>query len=190
MAVTGRGGRVGGTFVTPSRPGSITKNVIIKNGTGRQFRGGSTWVAFGGHTAGQNAPFAGMQAVTTVHSHPVWDHRIDHLWNGHRYHWVNNAWYIADTGEYPYAPITQADQNPLYDEPAAMAGTGGAFNSQIPTTEAAVQSALEDAGYYTGAIDGTLNQGTVQAIAHFQRDHGVPPTGQVDDALLSVLFSR
>ena len=42
-----------------------------------------------------------------------------------------------------------------------------------------VQTALQNAGFYKGAIDGKVGSGTKSAIAQFQKDNGLTPDGLV-----------
>ena len=50
-----------------------------------------------------------------------------------------------------------------------------------------VQVALQDAGYYSGAITGSLNFEMRAALANFQRDYGLPITGAIDEATVQTL---
>lgn len=50
-----------------------------------------------------------------------------------------------------------------------------------------IQQRLKDLGYYAGAIDGTLNWETTQAIKEFQYDYGVSATGVVDTQTANLL---
>ena len=43
-----------------------------------------------------------------------------------------------------------------------------------------LQRALRDAGYYQGAIDGTLDRDVRQALIRFQNDRGFVPSGRID----------
>lgn len=51
----------------------------------------------------------------------------------------------------------------------------------------AIQQKLKDLGYYNGAIDGTMNWETTQAIKAFQFDYGVEQTGTVGPKTASLL---
>lgn len=55
------------------------------------------------------------------------------------------------------------------------------------STAFSVQRALADRGYYYGAIDGEIGPASRDAIARFQSEHGLAPTGMIDNALLSDL---
>ena len=49
------------------------------------------------------------------------------------------------------------------------------------------QEQLARLGYYTGKIDCKLGPQTIRAIKNFQRDHGLKPTGILDEATLRAL---
>lgn len=51
----------------------------------------------------------------------------------------------------------------------------------------AVQQALYQRGYYNGAIDGDIGPMSRLAIANFQADNGLEPTGLIDETLVSYL---
>lgn len=48
-----------------------------------------------------------------------------------------------------------------------------------------VQQELARAGYYRGAIDGVIGNGTRNAIRAYERDNGLRVDGRIDDRLLS-----
>lgn len=52
----------------------------------------------------------------------------------------------------------------------------------------AIQEVLTDCGYYRGPIDLIYGGGTQSAIKCFQRDKGLPPTGEVDAATWRKIF--
>jgi len=51
----------------------------------------------------------------------------------------------------------------------------------------ALQTALRDAGYYDGAVDGVYGPATVDAVETLQKAHGLPSTGTVDKATADAL---
>lgn len=61
-----------------------------------------------------------------------------------------------------------------------------------PETHKAVQQALRDKGYYSGAIDGRVGPMTRKAYLKFRSDRGIsrPPSGalKLDDAVARELF--
>ncbi len=50
-----------------------------------------------------------------------------------------------------------------------------------------IQTALKNAGFYTGAIDGKIGAKTKKAIAEFQKANGLTPDGKVGPKTWSVL---
>ena len=54
-------------------------------------------------------------------------------------------------------------------------------------TIANVQVALQQAGYYTGPITGSLDVQTRAALANYQRDQGLPVTGAIDQPTVQSL---
>ncbi|MDP1737546.1 MAG: peptidoglycan-binding protein [Caulobacter sp.] len=71
---------------------------------------------------------------------------------------------------------------PVAARPAAQASVGG---TTAGVTSA--QKALSTLGYYRGPQDGVASQGLKGAIAAFQRDQGLPQTGNLDPQTLAKL---
>ena len=108
-----------------------------------------------------------------------WDHGRNYSWNNHQYGWRNNAWLIIDGGYgygYPYG----------YGSPAPIYPSGYSMPNSYGLRES-VQQALDQDGYQAGPPDGVIGQQTRNAIAAFQSDHGLNPTGQINPPLLSAL---
>jgi N-acetylmuramoyl-L-alanine amidase len=60
-----------------------------------------------------------------------------------------------------------------------------------PVDDAAgTQGRLKNLGYYNGAIDGSADEATVEAIRRFQEDAGLAVTGQADAATQAALTAR
>ncbi len=51
----------------------------------------------------------------------------------------------------------------------------------------ALQTRLQETGYYSGSVDGVYGVGTLQAVVAFQEDQGFEPTGRLDDATWEAL---
>ena len=84
-------------------------------------------------------------------------------------------WYPA----YGYDPL-----NSYYD----YDGPIYTYSDLLPDEVIAnVQTALQDAGYYIGAITGSLGVDTRAALANFQRDYGLQITGAIDEATVEAL---
>lgn len=68
---------------------------------------------------------------------------------------------------------------------AAVAAEVGAVEDMAATQTAAVQTTLKLAGFWTGPVDGVWTEELTAAMAAFQVELGVEPTGVVDAATLS-----
>ncbi len=113
---------------------------------------------------------------------PLWHDRV--WWRNHynRIVFVYGGWYYWNSGWwYPawgYAPNSYyAYDGPIYG-----------YNSLPPDQVVAnVQAALQAQGYYQGEVDGLLGPLTREAIAGYQRDHGLYMTSAIDQPTLSSL---
>ncbi len=104
------------------------------------------------------------------------DHHDRDWWN--RYHRHDSVVFI--NGGYSYNPYFY-DEPVYYSRPVYQATVVGA-NVVVD-----VQRRLRHEGYYYGAVDGVIGPGTRGAIASYQRDHGLAPTGRINGALLDSL---
>lgn len=92
------------------------------------------------------------------------------------YYWNAGYWYPAwgyDPGAayYPYdGPIYAGPERRPFDEVVAD-----------------VQASLQEQGYYHGEVDGLMGPLTRNALADFQRDHGLITTAALDQPTLSSL---
>ena len=77
-----------------------------------------------------------------------------------------------------------ADAGCLTDEQQAQAV------AQVTAYTAALQTELQQAGYYKGAIDGIYGPQTVDAVTQLQKDNGLPTTGFVDHATAMALDQK
>ena len=97
------------------------------------------------------------------------------LVHGGWYWWHSGYWYPAwgydsHNTYYPY-------DGPIY-----------AYNGLAPDQVLAnVQAALQTQGYYTGPINGLLDPATREALANYQRDHGLYSTSTIDEPTLAAL---
>jgi hypothetical protein len=90
------------------------------------------------------------------------------------YYWNSGWWYPA----WGYVPNSYyAYDGPIY-----------AYDSLPPDQVVAnVQAALQAQGYYQGEVDGLLGPLTREAIASYQRDHGLYTTAAIDQPTLESL---
>ena len=93
---------------------------------------------------------------------------------GAPYYWNAGYWFPA-WGYYPNAYY--AWDGPIY-----------AYNDLPPDQIIAnVQTALQQQGYYQGEVDGVIGPLTREAIAGYQRDHGLYETSSIDQPTLESL---
>jgi hypothetical protein len=116
----------------------------------------------------------------------------------HRHEWHNRDWwkqncntivfvtggyYFLDAGYwYPawgYDPLYS-----YYDYDGPIYTYGNLLPDQVIAN---IQAALQDAGYYFGAITGSLSVETRAALANFQRDYGLIITGAIDEPTVEAL---
>jgi hypothetical protein len=114
--------------------------------------------------------------------HPEWH---DQSWWRNRYNRVvfnSGGWYYWNAGWwYPawgYAPnASYAYDGPIY-------GYNGLTPDQVIAN---VQGALQQQGYYRGGVDGMLGPYTREALANYQRHHGLNVTSAIDRPTLEAL---
>ncbi len=132
-----------------------------------------------------------------------WHNRNDRpsysdAWRRHRHEWHDRNWwhghcdtivfviggyYFLD-GSYWYPAWGYDPLQSYYD----YDGPIYTYSNLLPDEVIAnVQVALQDAGYYSGAITGSLNFEMRAALANFQRDYGLPITGAIDEATVQTL---
>jgi hypothetical protein len=96
---------------------------------------------------------------------------------------VSIGYYFLD-GSYWYPAYGYDPLNSYYD----YDGPIYTYSNLLPDEVIAnVQTALQDAGYYFGAITGSLSLETRAALANFQRDYGLQITGAIDEATVETL---
>ena len=132
------------------------------------------------------------QATHREH-HPVewyrsngWHHDNDY-WRSHHQHRFcdDSGGEIYESSVEPYYAYdsTPYVERRVYVEPAPRyESTGVDYETRV-----AIQEELYRAGYYDGDIDGVIGPGTRRAIAEFQRDNSLSPTGLINSALLEAL---
>ena len=74
--------------------------------------------------------------------------------------------------------------NQIYPYDGPIYGFDGLNPDQVV---ADVQAQLQQAGYYTGPVNGLLDPATQAAIAYYQRDHNLAITSVVDAATVASL---
>src|SRR5438270_7189586 len=96
---------------------------------------------------------------------------------------VNTGYYFLD-GSYWYPAWGYDPLQTYYD----YDGPVYTYSNLLPDEVIAnVQVALQDAGYYVGAITGSLSLEMRAALANFQRYYGLPISGAIDEATVETL---
>lgn len=150
-----------------------------QNWRDRNWNGtGGNWNRHGGHNnGGGNFTDAYRRYHHEHHDRDWWCHhhsRIIFVNRGY-YYWDAGWWYPA----WGYDPTYSyyAYDGPIY-------GYDDRAPDEIITS---VQEALRAEGYYFGAIDGELGPATREALAAWQRDHGLAITTVVDEPTVQSL---
>ncbi len=190
----GRGGHGGGSFAGSrggfagsrgnfsgarpgyygARPGYAMQrgNYYSRHGNGN-WHGGGNWHG-NGHYHGYGHHYYGYNNIYYAgYGFPFWGY--------YGFGWGYPYW----GGYYPY------DGGYYYNEGAPVY-EGRTYDGQVPDGKDAslvlqVQRRLARAGYYHGAIDGVIGGGTRGAIRAYERSHGLPVDGVIDDDLLATM---
>jgi hypothetical protein len=115
-----------------------------------------------------------------------WHERHDRNWWHHHCDtivFVSTGYYFLD-GSYWYPAWGYDPLQSYYDYDGPIYTYGNLLPDEVIAN---VQVALQDAGYYLGAITGSLNFEMRAALANFQRDYGLPITGAIDEATVETL---
>ena len=96
---------------------------------------------------------------------------------------VTGGYYFLDAG-YWYPAWGYDPSNSYYDYDGPIYTYGNLLPDQVIAN---VQGALQDAGYYFGAVTGSLSVETRAALVNFQRDQGLIVTGAIDEPTVAAL---
>ena len=170
MAAYANDGR--STSVSPSPMGSYQQHYA--------GRDGSHTADTGSHQSGYDRDAYGRAAQRDHH-----EFHDREWWHQHFpvIVFANAGYYYLDAG-YWY-PCWGYDPKSDYSD---YNGPTYAYNNQAPNQVIAdVQSALQQDGYYSGPITGTLDEQTRAALATYQQDNDLSITGNVDQATVESL---
>lgn len=117
--------------------------------------------------------------------------RVNFFFGGYPYfgypYWGFPSFYGYPYG-YPVGAYYTYDPRGIYEGRIVNSGRstneGGGKDFSMA---ARVQRQLATAGYYHGAIDGIVGDGTRRAIRNYERDNGLPVDGQIDNQLLATM---
>ena len=106
-------------------------------------------------------------------------------WHGHcdTIVFVNTGYYFLD-GNYWYPALGYDPLNSYSDYDGPIYTYGNLLPDEVIAN---VQVALQDAGYYSGPITGSLSGETRAALANFQRDYGLSISGAIDEPTVETL---
>jgi hypothetical protein len=96
---------------------------------------------------------------------------------------VGGGYYYWDSG-YWYPALGYDPNYERYDYDGPIYTYGNLLPDQVIVN---VQRALQQLGYYTGDLNGSLGVDTRQAITAYQQDYGLDTTGVVDEATVRSL---
>jgi len=153
------------------------------------FAGHGSFGTHGGRTfSGQ-----GVRGRTFVNSGRTGNwHGGNHNWGNHHWGHHHGHYYFP---YYAYDPFFYGFGYPYwggsyyydgYNNGYYNNGYYGGGDSQ-GSVAVEVQQALAREGYYHGAIDGVVGDGTRRAIRSYERAHGLPVDGRIDSSLLSTI---
>ena len=162
------------------------------HGNFQNTHAGKTWAGHSFNRFGAHNRLAGhwRSGLRWRNSHALFAgyHRVWHdrwWWRGHYnrvlligggyYYWDGGYWFPA--WGYDPAFVAYVYDGPIYSY------------ANLPPDEVVVnvQEELQDQGYYTGDADGQLGNKTRDAIAAYQRDHGLEITAAVDEPTVQAL---
>lgn len=96
---------------------------------------------------------------------------------------VTGGYYFLDAS-YWYPAWGYDPSNSYYDYDGPIYTYGNLLPDQVIAN---VQGALQDAGYYFGAVTGSLSVETRAALVNFQRDQGLIASGAIDEPTVAAL---
>jgi hypothetical protein len=131
-----------------------------------------------GHGNGRRNYFDALRA----HRHE-WHNRDWWKQNCNTIIFVTGAYYFLDAG-YWYPAWGYDPFNSYYDYDGPIYTYGNLLPDQVIAN---VQGALQNAGYYFGAITGSLSAETRAALVNFQSDQGLIVTGAIDEPTVAAL---
>ncbi len=120
------------------------------------------------------------------HDKNWWEHHCDQTHQNRPYVaiiLVYGGWYSWHAG-YWYPAWGYDSQNSYYPYDGPIYAYAGLAPDQVVAN---VQAALQALGYYQGPMDGLLGAATREAIANYQRDHGLYTTSAIDEPTLAEL---
>ena len=175
--------RNGGNFSGSNNPGRNWRNNDNNDNDGRgRNRNGRNWQErhenwHNNHAGDANFSQAHRRWHRGHQNRDWWRSRYSRfaLFGGGYYYWNSGYWYPA----YGYDPYfsTYSYDAPIYG-----------YNDLEPGQVIAnVQAELQQRGYNPGGVDGQYGPMTRRALLNYQRDNGLPVSGEIDESTLDSL---
>lgn len=136
--------------------------------------------------AGSSAFAAQRVARTNARTSFTSGRTVANNWGNHRHHRHRSNVFFGLGFGYPYYGYGYGYGYPYGSYPYGYNTTYDRAYTDDATV-AAVQRRLARAGYYRGAIDGVIGEGTRRAVAAYERNNGLPVDGRIDRQLLATL---
>lgn len=183
---TGNTGVTNTNTNTNTNGGQVSPNDGLASGSDRRDgaddarNGGADWRHRHGGNGNGDYSDAWRRYHHDHHDSDWWRRHCDRivLFSGGYYYWDTGYWYPAWGYDTTYS-------NYAYDGP--IYGYDGLPPDEVISS---VQTALQEEGYYRGAVDGELGPLTRQALAAWQRDHGLAITTAIDEPTMQSLGLR
>lgn len=177
------GSRGGGQGMSQGGAGNRGGNGSFSNGRGN-YRGGGHYYGgryYGGHYYGGRG---GVNFYVGGFGYPYFYGSPYYYGYGYPYGYAYAPYYGYSAG-YTYDP------QGVYEGRVVPRNNGNRYESDgkdhQSSVEARVQERLAQDGYYRGAIDGVIGDGTRRAIRSYERANGLHVDGRIDDRLLSTM---
>jgi len=194
--IAAQGGQAAGAQKTKKSKGSATNTAAVQ-AKGKPFKPQRFNLASKSKPNTSVAPAVTFQQNRRIQGSQNWQGSNYQVFRNYRCEWhdrdwwsrshsrivfVFGGWYAWNAG-YWY-PAWGYDQGAYY----AYDGPIYAYNDLPPDQVIAnAQAALQEQGYYHGEVDGLLGPLTRDAIANYQRDHGLYMTSTIDRPTLESL---
>ena len=165
------------TIDTPHSARNGDAQPIVRDSTNRDSK---QHKVKGNHQTGRNR-FSYSDALRRNwhewHNRDWWRHHCNNIV------FVTGGYYFLDAS-YWYPAYGYDPSNSYYDYDGPIYTYGNLLPDQVIAN---VQGALQDAGYFFGAVTGSLSVETRAALANFQRDYGLIVTGAIDEPTVEAL---
>ena len=180
---------------------------------GRSWNGARNWSASRNWNASRNRNASGnWNGSRNWNRSRNWNHWSGNNWRRHchrnRFVFIGSfgypffGYYPYYGSYYPYGYSSYYPYDYSYSDDGAYSGDAGyyrrsgaadganTYNGGGASIVVQVQRQLSRDGFYQGAIDGVMGSRTQYAIRAYERSHGLPVDGEIDNQLLGTMGLR